>query len=432
MATVLQCTTVHGMRWLDSIAHVPGIVVSNDHKAAESLAVCSGVTVVLCAHGCTASVMQHGGAPCTSQTDALRIENFDNTHVSAITLSGGSMIGLHGSSSGVFQQLLEHDRNDDSFRPLVFLGSTLPHVSSAAMLDLPLQDHLFDGKTTQSPSQVFNTYRAMGKSAARTALQLLARDTQSSVIVDTPSGNVGAGMGATVGKFSFNVTQTMKTGLGSAALAFQGQVVVGAVISVNAVGDIIDTDGTVLAGHLREDGITGVHARQVLYEILEQQHQESAANLDSRTSQGAPLGLGNTIIGTIATNVALNRQQLRKVNEMATQGIMETTWPSATRYDGDTLFALSTGQLGNSPDNVSDMMVTAIGAAARDVVAMAIRRGTCCARSIGAVPAAFDRHQSACAGIIDTFNNKDLCLAIPGTQGEQHEQDKLRGLTTSD
>jgi L-aminopeptidase/D-esterase-like protein len=188
-------------------------------------------------------------------------------------------------------------------------------------------------------------------------------------------GNVGAGAGATIGKLGAIVGQQgpgrrpMKAGIGSASISLPNGLVVGAIVAVNAVGDIVDPQtGQVVAGVLNADG-TLADVRRLL----------RAGDLGTSARPGE-----NTTIGVVATNARLSKAQVTRVAAMADDGVARAIVPAHTLYDGDTVFALATGRWQGEAD------VTLIGALAADALAEAILRAATQATTSLGVTAARD------------------------------------------
>jgi L-aminopeptidase/D-esterase-like protein len=192
-------------------------------------------------------------------------------------------------------------------------------------------------------------------------------------------GNVGAGAGATVGKLDGRGAggrrMPMKAGIGSASLSLADGLVVGAIVAVNAVGDIIDpVSGQVVAGVRNGDG-TLADARRVL--------RETPGPAPSRPGE-------NTTIAVVATNARLSKEQANRLALMADDGLARAINPSHTIGDGDTVFALATG----SWDGAVNM--TVVGGLAAEALSEAVVRaatqaaasgGLSSARDLGTVPA---------------------------------------------
>lgn len=324
----------------DAITDVLGIRVGH---ADDSVAL-TGCTAVLCEGGAVGGVDQRGGAPGTRETDPLHpMHLVEKVH--AVVLSGGSAFGLE-AATGVVRWLEERGVG---FEMRV---ARVPIVPAAILFDLGI------GRAEVRPDA------AMGYAACERAS------------VDPPAeGNAGAGMGATVGKI-LGFAGAMKSGLGTASVRLGGGIVVGAIVAVNAFGDVVDPgSGEILAG-ARPAMIGGrwVGGSGPFADTLELMKSLAGDTVLRHAIRG------NTVIGVVATNARLNKEQVNKVAQMAHDGLARAVRPAHTMLDGDTLFALSTG------DNESDVNV--IGAYAAEVVARAIVRGVLAAESAGGLPAA--------------------------------------------
>jgi L-aminopeptidase/D-esterase-like protein len=201
------------MKLKNSITDVRGIEVGH----AQNEEALTGCTVILCRKGAVAGVDVRGGAPGTRETDLLDPVNLVEK-VHAIVLAGGSAFGLD-AAGGVMRYLEENKIGFNTG------AARVPIVPSAILYDLSL------GRADVRPDS------AMGALAA------------ASAVSDPPAeGNVGAGTGASVGKM-FGMTLAMKSGLGTASMDIGGGVVVGAIVAVNAFGDVIDPNtGEIIAG----------------------------------------------------------------------------------------------------------------------------------------------------------------------------------------
>ncbi|MBT9332693.1 P1 family peptidase [Paracidobacterium acidisoli] len=302
-----------------SITDVPGIQVGH-HTLTERP---TGCTVILCGEGATAGVDVRGSAPGTRETDLLNPINAVDK-VNAIVLSGGSAYGLD-VATGVMRWLEEHKLG----YPIGPLG-VVPIVPSAILMDLGVGDfHI--------------------RPNADSGYQACVAANSSQV----PEGNVGAGAGATVGKM-FGMKFAMKSGLGTAGVKVGDTgIVVGAIVAVNAVGDVYHPDThRILAGARSEDG---KGFRNAMQQILE--------GYRVVRSVGA-----NTTIGAIATNAPFTKTQMTKIAQMAHDGYARAINPVHTMFDGDTIFALSTGVAKVEADE------SAIGAIGAVVMSRAIAR----------------------------------------------------------
>ena len=284
----------------------------------------TGCSVVLCPQGAVCGVDVRGGAPGTRETDALRSENTVE-QVHAVLLTGGSAFGLD-AATGVMRWLEEHGHG-------VTVGPVrVPIVPAAVLFDL------WQGDPSIRPDA------DSGYAACVSASAAAAQDAAA-------MGRIGAGAGAMVGKL-WGIRRAMPGGIGSASVTVDG-ITVAALVAVNAVGDIIDADGTVIAGARRADG-SGLHnSTQALL----------AGDLPRRLVGGTA-----TTIGVVATDAVLHKSQANKLATLAHHGLSRAVSP-LTAHDGDTLFALATGTAGRSAD------LSLLGALGAHVVAQAIRAG---------------------------------------------------------
>ena len=314
---------------------VEGIAVGH-HTLSERP---TGCTVILTGEGAVGGVDVRGGAPGTVETDLLDPVN-SVQEVHGIILSGGSAFGL-AARDGVMRYL---DEKGIGYR----MGSiVVPIVVGAILYDLPVGD---------DPGV---------RPGAECGYQAATRAT-----ADTPAeGNVGAGAGATVGKLR-GMRRAMKGGIGTASIKLPSGLTIGAIVAVNAVGDVIDpSTGAVIAGVRTADGRSLADARVLLREGHESNEPQSGAN---------------TTIGVVATNAVLTQAQATKVAQMAQDGFARAIYPSHTMGDGDTVFSLATGTFNGAP------AVSTIGALAADMVAEAILRAVRAATGIEGIPSASD------------------------------------------
>jgi L-aminopeptidase/D-esterase-like protein len=385
MPTIVLSTAsdVTGIQIYDSILNVPGIAAANGQLISDYMM--SGVTVILCPDQCTGTVIQQGGSPCTSQTDALKIENFSRSNPSAITLSGGSMYGLYGSSSGAFESLISAHVTKTNLH-----GFDVPTISSAALYDLHYQQYQTE-RTVVHAGQLVDHY----KNTTRILVSDAINNYYTNILEKSHflSGNVGAGTGATVGKFAFKLSTYMKGGLGSVSISIRDGIYVGAVIAVNTLGEIKLDSGKIIAGILNStrNGIIPMDEFLASHPDIRNELTENE----------------NTAIGVVTTNLDLDKQSLRKVNEMAMQGLSDAVYPAATIYDGDTLFALSTRKV-PMPDD--PLIISLIGTYMRKAVAIAVRRAVCCAKDVRHFKSVLDK--SLCKEVWEQFHDPDHCEAM--------------------
>ena len=300
----------------NAITDVRGIEVGH----AQNEEALTGCTVILCREGAVGGVDVRGSAPGTRETDLLDPINLVEK-VHAVVLTGGSAFGLD-AASGVMRYLEEQN--------VGYSMGTLkvPIVPAAVLYDLGL------GRADIRPDS------AMGYRAAAAASS------------EAPAeGNVGAGMGASVGKMR-GMEYAMKAGIGTSSMDIHG-LIVGALVAVNALGDVVDPgSGMKIAG--LQSGTT--------LEWLKNNRVGSAVQ-------------SNTVIGAVATNAKLTKVQATKIAQMAQDGLAQAIRPAHTMFDGDTLFTLATGEV--------EADVTTIGAFAAELMAQAIVRAARMAESAG-------------------------------------------------
>ncbi|MGZ4141395.1 MAG: P1 family peptidase [Actinomycetota bacterium] len=294
------------------ITAVPGVRVGHwtDERAL------TGCTVVLPPPGTTGSVVIPGGAPATHETDAIqpgrRVDE-----INAVLLTGGSAFGL-GAANGVMRYLEERGIGHPT------LAGVVPIVPAAAIFDLIVGD----AAERPGPDEAYAACEAASADEAR-------------------EGNVGAGTGATVGKGA-GVENMSKGGLGGAARR-HGDLVVGVIAVANAVGDVVDEDGTVIAGARAEP--TGF----------------------------PPVPGTNTTLACVATNAVLSKEECHRAAEMATAGLARAVRPVHTMFDGDVVFLLATRAIPS--------FVEIVGRLAADALADAIRRAVRAATGVPGIPA---------------------------------------------
>jgi L-aminopeptidase/D-esterase-like protein len=327
------------MRLKNAITDIPGILVGH----AQDESALTGCTVILCEKGAVGGVDQRGGAPGTREVDALHPMHLVNK-VHGVVLAGGSAFGLE-AATGVMRYLEERDVGFDT------RIAKVPIVPAAILFDLGI------GKSDIRPDA------AMGYLACKNASS------------EPPAeGNVGAGTGATVGKI-LGVGQCMKSGVGTASIEIGAGVIVAAIAAVNAFGDIIDpSSGKIIAGARSKD-VGPVHIGAPGYFADTMQVMQT---LIGRTALGFG-SRGNTVIGVVATNAKLNKEEINKVAQMAHDGLARTVRPAHTMLDGDTIFALATG------DHAADVNI--VGAFAAEVFSQAILRAVRAAKSVSGIPA---------------------------------------------
>ena len=327
----------------NSITDISGIRVGHSQDEAAL----TGCTVILCEGGAVGGVDQRGGAPGTRETDALHPIHLVNV-VHGVVLSGGSAFGLD-SASGVVRYLEERGVGFD------VRVAKVPIVPAAILFDLGI------GQADVRPGP------EMGYQACLNAS------------TDPPAeGNVGAGTGATVGKI-LGMQHAMKSGIGTASLAIGGGIYVGAIAAVNVFGDVIEpTTGEIVAGvRLVHTGPLKIGKGPYFADTL-----EVMRSLTGRTVLGFA-SHEHTAIGAVATNAKLTKEQTNKVAQMAHDGLARTVRPAHTMLDGDTIFALATGE------HRADVNI--VGAFAAQVFAQAVLRAVWAAKPVAGLPSALER-----------------------------------------
>ena len=288
----------------------------------------TGCTVIIAREGAVAGVDVRGAAPGTRETDLLHPSNLVE-RVHAITLAGGSAWGLD-AASGVMQWLEEQGIG----LPVGY--GLVPIVPAAVLFDLPVGNP----KIRPDAHAGYQACVAASKHPPE-------------------EGNVGAGAGALVGKI-FGLENAMRGGIGHASLTVDG-ITVGAIIACNAVGDVLDpATGKILAG-----------ARGANGQLLN--------SLEALLAGLAPkpvLAGTNTTIGVIATDAMLTKAQAQRLAQVAHDGLARSINPVHTMSDGDTLFALGTGQSGKTAGMLQ------LSTMAAEVTALAVVRAILAAKGL--------------------------------------------------
>ena len=305
----------------------------------------TGVTVVrFTGDGARAAVSVQGAAPGTRETDLLEPGNLVEK-VHAIVLTGGSAYGLD-AASGVMAALEE-----EGVGLPVSEETVVPIVPAAVLFDLNV-----------------------GSSQVRPGIDWGYKAAQEASDSPIASGNVGAGMGATVGKL-LGPSRATKGGLGSARVDLDNGVIVSALVAVNAVGEIVDTvSNTVIAG-IRANDIG---------------EYDSAVDVALGNTAKTPVAGTNTTLGLIATNANLSKAQLKKVAEMAHDGMARAIRPIHTQFDGDTVFAVSMPRSVVETTTDAEAQLHSISIAGAKALELAIVDAVRSAKSVGDVIACCD------------------------------------------
>jgi L-aminopeptidase/D-esterase-like protein len=310
-----------------AITDVCGLLVG--HAAAAGRP--TGCSVVLCPAGGVCGAAVRGGSPGTRETDLLRPENTVQ-RVHGVLLTGGSAFGLD-AASGVMRWLEEQGIG------LPVGPALVPIVPAAVLFDLWL------GNPAIRPDA------HTGYAACAAALPL-----------PPEQGNVGAGLGATVGKL-FGLARAMRGGIGTASVSV-GAFTVGALVTVNAIGDVLDAGGRVIAGARSEDGRGMQRSTQAL--------------LAGHGPEHVMAGMATTI-GVVATDAQLSKAECTQLAAQAHHGLSRSVSPISV-HDGDAFFALATGSRGSGGN------MTALGAMAAEAVSRAVRNAVLAARALDEPP----------------------------------------------
>ncbi|HVH74762.1 MAG TPA: P1 family peptidase [Stellaceae bacterium] len=315
------------------ITDVPGVLVGQ----AEDGDAKTGVTIVLAERPATAAVDIRGGAPGSRETalleDGMLVERID-----AVALSGGSAFGLD-AAAGVMEGLAAMGRG------FAVGPARVPIVPAAILFDLN-----FPGRRPWAGAP---PYRTLGRQATAAAGR------------DFALGNMGAGLGANAGR--------LKGGIGSASFELRAGGMVGAIVAVNSWGPAVRPDcGRFWAADAALPG-----------EIPPQPASpEGAFDAEDFSGCAAPLAGANTTIAVVATDRALDKSGCRRLAIMAQDGLARAIRPAHTPFDGDTVFALATGE--GPPVGPAELL--RLGHAAADCLARAVMRAILAAEPLGGYP----------------------------------------------
>ena len=297
------------------ITDIEGIKIGNSENKIAG----TGCTVIICEKGGVAGVDVRGGGPASHETELLNpINTVDRVH--GICLSGGSAFGLE-ATAGVMKYLEE---KEIGFK----VGNiTVPIVCGASLFDLAVGD------------SKIRPDKEMG--------YLASQNSEKNIVFE---GNFGAGTGASVGKYR-GMERAMKSGLGTYAVQV-GDLKVGAIVAVNAVGDVIDIENNKpLAGILNEEKTKILSTREEIWKDFEKTGGKFT---------------GNTTIACLVTNGNFTKAQATKIAGMTHNGFARAICPVHTSLDGDTIFVLGTGEV--------ETNVATVGTLGAYVMAKAINR----------------------------------------------------------
>ncbi|MBR5474779.1 MAG: P1 family peptidase [Lachnospiraceae bacterium] len=312
------------MEWNELLKEIPITEIENVKIGnAEDLEHATGCTVIICEQGAPTGVDVRGGGPASRESELFN-PSADCQAIHAVLLSGGSAFGLD-AAGGVMEYLAEKGVGF-AVGPI-----RVPLVAQSCIFDLSFV------------SAEVKPDKAMARRACENAE------------FNCPTeGNVGAGCGATVGKFG-DLEQSMNSGLGLYAVQL-GDMKVGAVVSVNACGDVYDEEtNQILAGMLTPDKTAFADSEKVLYQMYQYMSAMKKAEV-----------VANTTIGCILTNAKFTKAQLNKIAALAQNGYARSIRPVHTMMDGDTIYAMSTGEV------EADLNI--VGTLAARVMAQAVKR----------------------------------------------------------
>ncbi|KAL9643783.1 hypothetical protein ABK040_016085 [Willaertia magna] len=335
---------------------IQGILVGH----AEANEFGSGCSVLLSSNpkGFIMSVDVRGGAPATKETDLLKPGTLVE-RCNAVVLSGGSAFGLE-ASNGVMKYLREKGVGVDTG-----CGIIVPIVCQASLYDLKFIrckeniKELLNVEELSKTEFILPDYKELGYKACQ---QISEKDL---------NGNVGAGLGCSVGKLA-GMHLSMKGGLGQFAVKIN-DIQIGAMVAVNALGEIIDEDGQVIAG-IYENGTIG----NSLKVLLQEMKQTSECN--KQKNELTTLPHFNTTIAVVVTNVSLNKTQANRIACMAQDAYARRIRPSHLMRDGDSIFVVSTDAL-----KLEDVNLDVLGSLSCEVLERAILNGVKFADSLKGV-----------------------------------------------
>ncbi len=321
------------MEWGEILREIPITDIENVKIGnAQDLEHATGCTVIICEQGAPTGVDVRGGGPASRETELFN-PSADCQAIHAVLLSGGSAFGLD-AAGGVMEYLAD--------KGIGFAVGPIrvPLVAQSCIFDLSFV------------SAEVKPDKAMAKRACEDAERNCPTE-----------GNVGAGCGATVGKFG-DLACSMNSGLGLYAVQL-GDLKVGAVVSVNACGDVYDEEtGEILAGMLTPDKQGFSDSEKVLYQFYQMMCAAKQAGEAPEMPAKSEV-VANTTIGCVLTNARFTKAQLNKIAALAQNGYARSIRPVHTMMDGDTIYAMSTGDV--------EADINIVGTLAARVMAQAVK-----------------------------------------------------------
>ena len=281
----------------------------------------TGCTVIICENGAVTGLDVRGGGPASRESELVK-PTAASQFINAVLLSGGSAFGLD-AAGGVMKYLENKNVGFD-------VGVTkVPLVCQSCIFDL-----------------------TVGDMSVRPDAAMAIKACENAEENNPKMGNVGAGTGASVGKLA-GMETAMKSGLGSYAVQI-GDLKVGAIVAVNAVGDIYDYDtNQIIAGMLTPDKKSFANTEQVMYR---------------ESKKVSALTMQNTTIGVVITNGKFTKAEMTKIAAMAHNGYAKTINPVHTSMDGDSIYAMSVGNVQADMDMVGTLAANVMGHAVCDAV----------------------------------------------------------------
>jgi L-aminopeptidase/D-esterase-like protein len=321
---------------LNAITEVPGIKVGH----ASDFRALTGCTVILCKEGAIGAVDIRGTAAGTRQIDPLTHLHLVDK-IQAVLLAGGSAFGLD-AAGGVMTYLEEREKGFDVVK------TKIPHVPTAVIFDFAIGDFRV------------RPDRKMGYQACLNASRKVAE------------GSVGVGTGATVGKL-FGTEQAMKGGVGTSSIQGAKGLIVGALVVVNAFGDVFDhASHQILAGARKSKG-------SFQFANSSKWMKRGVVRKQFGTITPSDSNAFNTTLGVVATNANLTKKELHQVAKIAHSGLAKVISPFHTTFDGDLIFTLSYGK--------KKADVNTIGLLGEAVLMESVKRAVTKAKGFGILPA---------------------------------------------
>jgi L-aminopeptidase/D-esterase-like protein len=327
------------MKRVNAITEVPGIKVGH----ASNFKALTGCTVILCEEGAIGAVDIRGTAAGTRQMDPLTPLHLVDK-IQALLLAGGSAFGLD-AAGGVMAYLEERRKGVD-------VGETrIPHVPTAVIFDFGIGDFRV------------RPDREMGYQACLNASRKVAE------------GSVGVGTGATVGKL-FGIERAMKGGVGTSSIHGPKGLIVGALVVVNAFGDVLDpTSNHILAG---------ARTSKASFQMADSSKWMKRGVARKRFGAITPPDSNafNTTLGVVATNANFTKKELRQVAQISHSGLAKVISPLHTTFDGDLIFVLSCGK--------KKADVNTVGLLVEEALIESVKRAVTKAEGWGILPACRD------------------------------------------